>query len=249
MIEKPKIIDLQNYFGKNTFTTTQLCKFYLTDEPNLKDSTLRWRIYNLKKQGVISSVKRGLYVVGHKASFSPQISQRIKSLYQGITKKFPYSKVSLWETKWLTNYMVHQPLTDNIIVEVDKEALSAVFSYLQESNNYVYYKPKRDIIEKYLIVGQHNLIVKNLIVDSPVAINEGIRIPKIEKIIVDLFADKDLLITYQGSELANIYQALFKTYAINQSTLNRYANIRKVKSKLIEFVITHTDIDRTNLLI
>ncbi|MBK5244649.1 MAG: hypothetical protein JJE18_06440 [Eubacteriaceae bacterium] len=46
---------------------------------------------------------------------------------------------------------------------------------------------------------------------------EDISIPRIEKIMVDLFVEDQLYVTYQGGELKNIYEAFFETFSITQS--------------------------------
>jgi hypothetical protein len=66
---------------------------------------------------------------------------------------------------------------------------------------------------------------------------------------VDLFADDELFATYQGAELKNIYQELFNTYNVNQSTLKQYAHKRHIKAKLIAFLKEETDIAEDELFI
>lgn len=242
------IDELKSTFNKEPFTHNQLYQFYAKKKPGLNKNTFRWYIHTLKKERVFYSVKRGLYLMGNKDYFMPEIQQALKTLYMKIKNQFPYSQISIWDTKWLANYMVHQPLTNNTIVEVDKEAMFAVFRFLQETTSDVYLKPDKHEIENYIVSGKSNIIVKNLIVDSPTTTIEDMTIPKAEKIIVDLFADTEIFSPYQGSELANILTALFDRYIINQSTLNRYAKIRNVKEKIVEFINNQTSLDRKNVL-
>jgi len=155
----------------------------------------------------------------------------------------------IWETSWLNNFMVHQPLSSNIILEVDKDASKEVFAYLQESYRNVYLNPGSYEIDYYIISGQNNIIIKNLTITSPLIERENIIIPPIEKIMVDLFADDELFITYQGVELQNIYQEFFRMSNINQSTLKQYANKRHMKTKLISFLKEETEINKEELLI
>ena len=54
---------------------------------------------------------------------------------------------------------------------------------------------------------------------------------------------------YQGKELANIFEAFFESYSINQSTLNRYATKRKVKERFMSFLIEQTSIEREKIYI
>lgn len=61
MSDKMRIDELKEVFNKRPFTSTELFEFYLQKEPDLKKTTFRWRIYNLKNEGVIYNLKRGLY--------------------------------------------------------------------------------------------------------------------------------------------------------------------------------------------
>ncbi len=249
MSDKLRIDEIKKEFGKKPFTSKQLYEFYLEKDPDLKENTFRWRVHNLKKKKVFYSLKRGLYVAETKKTFSPPIEKKLKSIYKKIKAQFPYSDISIWNTSWLNSYMIHQPLTANIIIEVDRDAMASVFAFLQESTKNVFLNPSKYEMETYIMTGQSNIIVKNLVVESQMETREGVSTPKIEKIIIDLFVDDELYITYQGRELRNIYEALFGTFSINQSTLNRYATKRKVKDRFIKFLKEETDIDKEEIYI
>lgn len=249
MNDKFRVKEMKERFENRLFTSKELYQFYLNYELDLKQNTFRWRIHNLKQSGIITTVKRGTYKLESRKTFTPPINLSLKRIYNKIKEQFPYIEISIWETSWLANYMVHQPRTENIIIEVDKDAMESVFALFQETKNNVFLNPNKHDVETYLMTGKSNIVVKNLVVESPIQLQDKIYVPKIEKIIVDLFVDKDLFIMYQGQELANIYEELFETFSINQSTLNRYATKRKVKDRLIDFIINQTSIDKNNIYI
>lgn len=249
MSDKLRIAEVIKSFGNKPFTSDELYRFYLEQEPNLKEMTFRGRVHRLKDENVIYSLKRGLYTVARKNNFIPPIDKQLKNLYKKIKARFPYSEVSIWDTSWLNDYMVHQPITRNIIIEVDKDAVASVFAFLQESTKNVFLNPDKHKIETYMSTGQANVIVKNLVAESQVEIREDISIPRIEKIMVDLFVEDQLYVTYQGGELKNIYEAFFETFSINQSTLNRYATKRKVKERFLTFLKDETEIDQNEIYI
>ena len=188
-------------------------------------------------------------MIASKKNFLPIINQNLKKIYKKVATRFPYSKISIWDTSWLSNYMVHQPLTNNIIVEVDKDVMVSAFAFLQEFKKNVFLNPNKHEMDTYIMTGQSNIIVNNLVVESPVELKEDICVPKIEKIIVDLFADNELFIMYQGAELVNIYESFFESFSINHSTLNRYATKRKVKERLVKFIIEQTAITKEEIYI
>jgi len=247
--DKLKIDKIKNYFGDKPFTSEDLYNFYVQYDPDLKKSTFRWRVYALKNHGVINTLKRGVYVTKIKKNFEPIVGKKLIQLFSKVQKEFPYSDMCIWETSWLNNFMVHQAFSGNIILEIDKDAAPAVFAYLQEFHREVYLNPDKHEVNNYIISGQNNIIVKNLILTSPLKETQEIIIPTIEKIMVDLFADEELFVTYQGAELKNIYQEFFRIFNINQSTLRQYANKRHIKNTLIAFLKEETDIDNDELFI
>jgi len=77
MIEK----NITKYFnGKNNFTRNELFQFYLLNEPQLNKNTFDWRIYNLKKKGVIREVGRGQYPLIEKSFYSLHLSNYCKKV-------------------------------------------------------------------------------------------------------------------------------------------------------------------------
>ncbi len=246
---KLKSKEIIEYFKNKPFTSNDLYEFYKKLEPDLKKSAFKLRVHNLKKQGIINSLMKGVYITTSKKNFEPPISDQLINLFFNIKKKFPYAKIAIWETSWLNKYMVHQVFSNNIILEVEKDAARAVFSYLQEDYSNVYLNSKKFEIEHYIISKYNNIIIKNLTMTSPLMEKESIKIPTIEKIIVDLYMDKKIFNSYQGSELKNIFQEFFNTYNINQSTLRQYANKRHIKDKLIYFLENEVGISKEMLLI
>lgn len=56
--------ELENHFrGHQNVSIDELYRFYKEDDPDLKRSTLRWRIYELINEGILQRVKRGVYTL------------------------------------------------------------------------------------------------------------------------------------------------------------------------------------------
>ena len=248
MNDKLKIEEIKKVFGDKPFTTDDLYHFYQKYDPNLNKNTFRWRIYALKNEGAINTLKRGVYATTSKKEFEPAVSKKLKNLFSKVQNQFPYVDMCIWETSWLNNLMIHQVFSNNIILEVDKEAASAVFAFLQESYKDVYLNPGKYEVEHYINAGQINIFIKNLTSTSPLQKVQNITVPTIEKIMVDLFADDELFVTYQGAELHNIYRELFVSYNVNRSKLKQYAHKRHKKDKLVSFLKEETSIGEDELL-
>jgi hypothetical protein len=132
--------------------------------------------------------------------------------------------------------MLHQSDRNFIIIEVEAEAENAVFEFLKEDVENIYIKPTEKEIEQYILSNKESIIVKKLVTQSPTNQINKVKIPALEKILVDLFVDKILFVIYQGRELINIFEYIYKNYELNFSTLLRYAGRRKTEKNIKEFL-------------
>ncbi len=207
-----------------------------TSEPSLKYSTFKWRIHSLKEKGLIRSVGRGLYGPGGKLpAFMPSINRKMRLLNNQIKEKFPYLEYSLWTTQWLNEFMHHQPMSYVTLVDVEPEASSAVFNMLKGlwSNTKVFYRPTAEEFDRYVLGFQNVVIVKNLFSEAPVKTIDDVPTSMIEKIIVDIFAEKDIFAAYGGRELSVIFTEFDSRFSISKTKLLRYARRRKCENELL----------------
>ena len=205
-------------------------------EPSLKYSTFKWRIHSLKEEGLIKSVGRGLYSPGGKLPvFVPSISRKMRLLNNQMKEQFPYLEYSLWTTQWLSEFMRHQPMSHVLLVDVEPEASSAVFNMLKGlwSNTKVFYRPTEEEFDRYVVGFQNVVIVKNLFSEAPVRIVDDVPTAMIEKIIVDICAEKDIFAAFGGRELSVIFSDLDSRFSISKTKLVRYARRRKCEYELL----------------
>ncbi len=71
-----------------TFSRVDLYDFYLEYEPELKDGTFGWRIYDLKKKDIIKSVGKGIYSLCDKPQYQPVLSEPAKKIAKLLAKNF-----------------------------------------------------------------------------------------------------------------------------------------------------------------
>jgi hypothetical protein len=244
----PRISELKEFFkDKTIFTIADLRQYYQRVDTDFVESTLKWRIHDIKKREWIRSVKRGVYTFQSRDLYLPVISSRLKKRYKEIKKEFPYTACCVWETRWLNELMNHQPDHFMDVLEIEnKEAAQAVFYFLQqqEKREKLYFNPSEKEITQYLSANRQNTIIRPLITQAPTQEHMGLCIPKLEKILVDLFVDQSLFIAYQGHELITIYKNAYQRFPVNISTLLRYAQRRKKKELLTDFLLKNEIIPR-----
>lgn len=224
---------IKSKFAKKSFMARELYEAIRQSEENLPLSTLRWRLHSLKASGEIETLARGTYALTRHEKFENKLEEKLSSISKEIHKQFPYARFCSWSSDILNQFTIHQPSVSFSIIEVEKDAIEGVFSFLQEQHQNVFLNPTKKEIDLYLFNQQKSIIVKILLQRAPLAIDlDKNPIPKFEKILVDLLADTDLFSMYQGSELKNIWKEVCNKYVINISTFNNYAKRRKVDEKV-----------------
>lgn len=218
------------------FQTNDLVEFFRTFEDDLKRSTINWRVYKLVDKGILKRIGRGVFKLGENKPYTPVISQELKTLYTQVENEFPYIEFCIWNTSLLNKFMLHQPFNFVTLIETEREVIEPVFHFLQEDKSNVFLNPDEDVINNYVLARNDAFIVKPLISESPLLEIEGVRTPTLEKILVDLFCDTDLFVTYQGVERSRIFEEAFSRYTINEKMMLRYADRRKRKGALTEYL-------------
>jgi hypothetical protein len=234
------ITQLKNKFiVRREFTKEELHHILNGINPKLKSSTHNKMIYEWKKVGIIKEILSGIYQLGHagKSNFIPDISTDIKKIHKIIKREFPLIDYCIWETRWLTNFIHHVPDTNLVIIEAGNESQEFVFNYLfKNEKSEVFLNPSRkELIEK-VWNSTDNVIVKNLISRSPVTEVNHITIPKLEKILVDLFCETDPFSSFQGNDRDQIFLFGDEFYVVNWKTANYYADRRGRSEEFKEYL-------------
>ncbi len=239
-IEMPKIIEnrlIKEFKDKGSFTRTELLDFFRQFEPDLKEGTLAWRIYDLKNRNIIKPLMRGLYTVSFKPKYNPEISQELYKIADKISSRFADIKYCLWETEWLNEFSQHQSGKKMILVEVEKEFVESFYYDLKDNfKNDIYLNPDEKAINFY--ISESNQPTRSPI-DMRTERKIEVYTPLLEKILVDLFAEEKLFYLYQGNELAHIFENAIKLYTVNFTKLLSYARRRKKEQEIKMFLTYH----------
>lgn len=238
----------KEFEGRESFSRRELFDFYLRNDPELKETTFRWRIHNLKKEKIVTGISRELFSLTYKPVFKPDIDDKEIKLAAKISRQFPGMRYCIWSTRILNEFMLHQPGKFILILEVEKDAVEPVFHFLKDINTKdVYLLPEEKELEWYVYEGGDALIVESLVSKAPLQNVKNTPTPTIEKIIVDIFSDQRLFSTFQGSELSQIINTAYHKYSFNFTKLFSYAQRRRKESGLMEYLSHHTNIPQTIL--
>lgn len=240
----PKIIEnrlIEEFKNKATFSKEELFDFFRYFEPNLKEGTFGWRIYDLKNKDIIKSVQRGYYCINYKPKYKPEISDELLKLAKVISERFEDVNFCLWDTNWINQFLQHQSSKKLIIIEIEKDFVESLYYELKDKFKFDFYlNPDEKAIDFYISESQSPVVIKKLITRSPISKRTEKRIkfytPLLEKILVDLFTENKLFYFYQGAELMHVYENALKNYTLNYTKLFSYAKRREREQDIKQFM-------------
>ncbi|MCF7920920.1 MAG: hypothetical protein K9N06_13525 [Candidatus Cloacimonetes bacterium] len=216
--------------------------YHLLEEyfyPDLKDSTFDWRIYELKKSGVIVPVKQGLYKLSQgEKIYIPLISNKQKRINRLVNNNINGISYCSWNSNWLNDFSRHQAFSNIVLLNVEKEFMQTVFHLLIDNSfQNVYLDPDQKVVDTYISENKDSIVIIPLVSKSPVYKIARVPVPQLEKILVDIFCDNKILYTYKGEELATIFRNAFDEYRIDISRLINYSRRRKKENQIKIFLI------------
>lgn len=243
----PKIVEnrlIAEFKDREYFSREELFDFYRNFEPDLKEGTFGWRIYDLKNKNIIKPLRRGLYVISYKPTYQPDISRNLLKTAKQLTARFKDVKHCVWESSWLNEFGQHQTSRSIQFIEIEKGFEESLFYELKDTiRGEVYLSPDEKAIDFYISESDQPVIVKKLITRAPLSKRtEGkikFNIPTVEKILVDLYSEEKLFYFLQGSELIHIYENTIYSYTINFTKLFSYAKRREREQDIKQFMTNH----------
>jgi hypothetical protein len=238
------------FSGRKFFGKVDLRNFYQKREPSLSEPAFRRILYALERRDQIIPVDAGTYRFpnGHNTphalkKFTPSFSVELRQIDHEVITAFPYAETLIWETRLLHEFMLHQPGQSQVILETEKDVSESVFNFLNTRwIGRVFLQPDRLTFERYALPRSDSIVITSLLSQSPHQNVEGVSTPKLEKILVDIFADDDIFYIFHGEELAHIFDSAFERYQVSQKTIFRYAQRRKLDQKLRDFLQKKTKI-------
>lgn len=216
---------------QSTVSKAKLVDCIMLDFPELKESTINVYLSRLKKEGIIKNPSRGIYSLKGRKTYHPTIDSKLKRLFNKIKKEYPFVEFCVWNTKWLNEFMRHQPFKFYTVLELDKDVTESVFYTLKELGKQVFIEPDAETFDLYISNSEDVIILKHLISEAPLQEIEKTVVPTIEKLLVDMTIDTKMYAAQQ-SEIEFIYANVFEKYAVNKNKMKRYAYRRNRENEV-----------------
>lgn len=184
--------------------------------------------YRMVLKGKLQRVRHGVYTISTKNPWQVVLGEQEKAIYELIQTQFPLLKICTYNGETFAPLQHHLSFNQATYFEVERDGVEVVFHYLQDAGYETYKTPTEQIVYDYVDVKKKIVIVKPLVSQAPLTKQDGCRVPTLEKLLVDIRADKDFYYM-QGIEADYMTETARQLYVINEQKLQRYAKRRNVK--------------------
>lgn len=190
----------------------------------------------LINDGKVHRIGRNKYCAEKKEyrSYSHLYSDEAVKIADCIKSNHPFADFVIFETVQLNEFLNHQIGKNTIFAYVDIDVADFVYETLNtEFSEMVMLSPKPKEFHQYR--SENTVVISRLISESP----KNTDIPwqiSLEKMLVDVIADRLVRETFSESEYSNIFDTAFERYIIDKSRLIRYASRRNAVSKIRNYI-------------
>ena len=195
-------------------------------------SSIKSTITRLVNSERLARVKRGVYsfIPTMKNSFEIVIGEKEKQLNELLKEKFPFATFCIYNGGTLAPLQHHLSYNNATYIETERTVMEAAFEYLRDNGYEVYLNPKSDMMSTYINLKSAPIIIKPLKTEAPTTEQDGVVVPTLEKILVDIQKDADFSYL-QGAESDNMLSNAESLYMINYSRMYRYGRRRGLNFK------------------
>lgn len=201
----------------------------------IKLETAHQYLSKLAKDNLLERVGQGVYASTKRQSFTYKPSDFAKEIFFNMKSELPFTDFCVYDGSIFSPIQHHISINYAIYVETNRDAVETVFNRLKELYKNVYKKPSVALMYDYIDLRENCIIVKTLVTESPLMEVEGIKVPTLEKLLVDTQKDADFDYL-RGYESINMYQLAFEQYSINIQKLMRYAKRRNISQEIQELI-------------
>ena len=217
--------------GKKYFSVDAIKKRLRTTGTEFNNATVNQYLYNLKNEGKLFDAGRGWYAtVGAPILLNTKPVEKLASV---VKKHFPLLKFAAWSTEQLQPFAHHMMTHFTSFIYTDVDSMAPIAEHLKDRAYIVHLNPQQSEVDKYFDPSSATVVVRQSVTEQPVQNSYA----TIEKILVDLFLEKDRLHLMDGSEYERIFRALILSQRITMPRLLRYADRRKVKNALVNEIL------------
>lgn len=223
-------------------TNSKISAGFLVQMCGMNPVTARQYLYSLAKGKELVRVGQGKYALPDKQEFIYTPTEKVRNLYDGLKAELPFTDFCIYDGSILNSVQHHLSINHAIYVETNRDAVKSVFTRLKEQHKDVYRQPDSAFMYDYVDLRNECIIVKSLVTEAPLTNVRGVRVPTLEKMLVDTQKDADFDYL-RGAESQYMFQMAFDLYTINTQRLFRYARRRGIEQEIHE-LLNHIENDQ-----
>lgn len=195
--------------------------------PDLSRSTYHWAISGLVRDGTLVKNGYDVYAVFEGTSlpeYKPSYSEEALVLMDKLNTKYPYVSFTVFETVLMNTFLNHLIAQNTVFLQIEKESSIYVFRFLQEEGaTNVLYKPAKKDFSLYW--ARDCTVVTDLVSEAPIR-SENPHCIMLEKMLVDMCADRIIASTFSKAELPDVFKYAQSHYSLDKTRMLRYARRR-----------------------
>ena len=220
-----------------TYSHKELARELEQLKPQLSRSAYNWAINNLVHSKALEKLGYDTYALPSgvkKNEYFPIYSEDSKKIIDMVAVNYQHVQFTVFETTLMNEFLNHLIAQNTIFLQVEKEVSIFVFRFLQEQGyKNVLYKPNKKDFDLYW--ERNCIVVTDLSSEAPLKTSAPHAIT-LEKLLVDLVADKLISTTYSSSELPDLFQQAQDRYLLDKVRLFRYARRRNKQELLAKYL-------------
>ncbi len=222
---------------KNTsYSSEELIEIISKINPDLSVNTYRWDINHMVRDRILVHQGYNKYSLSDDSKlieYQPVYSDMSKELIELISKEYPYVRFTVFETALMNEFLNHMIAQNTVFIQTEKESSIFLFRFLQDKNfKKIMFRPDRKDYDLYW--EKDCIIINDMITEAPLNKNNPHSIT-LEKMLVDMYADKIISLSYSKSEYPDIIEQAEGKYLFDKTKLLRYARRRNKHNDLIKY--------------
>lgn len=226
---------------KKVFGREEILEAAYKENSDFKATSFRNLMARLLDSKTIVRVGRNRYINKNLKSYENHYSEEVSEIISEVEIKFPLLNFQVWELSWLNEFFNHLIAKNIVFLEVENSGCEFVYSFLSETRKSgVLLRPSQKELEYYSFDG--TVVIDRLISETPKKRINSHHVA-IEKIIVDLFADKNVKSILSVDDYPEAVERMFEKYAVDRSKLFRYAGRRNKSEEITAFLKNNTSVD------
>ena len=227
---------LKKLSAKSSFSREDIFHAFQEEKAGMDVSSFSWRLFDLLKEGKLYKTGRDSYSLAKPtlSSYKPFYSKEAIQVSGLLSKRYPSVSFTMLESALLNEWLNHLIAQNTIFVQTERDVSGLVFDFLRdEYGKVVLYKPSLKDFERYW--QRDCIVVLDLVSQAPLS-KEAPHEITLEKLLVDIIAEKAISMTYSPGDLPLLFDEVTRVYSIDKKRLFRYAGRRNALAKISKYI-------------